>query len=211
MAKNNGVYYFVKEDLTDNTKYYFDFEAMDYSLEKGKGVQLSTIDAMTSLFESPLELDSYLDRERVIDKETMCNYYISYKNKRKEEDRVLSPIWNDENISAISKITDGRVDYSNWLVYDLLFKMLEAIKDPANGFAMYMIKSKSEPTKVCDHNKSLLGVIASSGNLDTIPRQILMEAFSSYKEFRSFYLGFKNYHRQDKSLSSQLKKAFNRG
>ena len=211
MAKNNGIYYFVKEDLTDNTKYYFDFDIMNYSLERGKGVQLSTIDAMTSLFESPIELDAYLDRERNIDREPMYKYYISYKNKRREADRVLFPIWDDENISAISKITDGKVDYSNLLVYDLFFKMLESIKDSSNGFAMYMIKSKNEALKVCDYNKSLLGVLASSGNLDTIPRQVLMKAFSSYKEFRSFYLSFKNYHSQDKSLSSQLKKAFNRG
>ncbi len=206
MAKNNGIYYLVKEDILDNTKYYFDFEEMNYSLEKGKGVQLSTIDAMTSLFSNPTELDRYLDREEFVDRENMFKYYISYRIRRKDEEKILTPIWQDQNISALSKITDGKVDYSNYLVYDLLIKLIDTIKETRNGFAMTMVNSKKGDIKICDYNKALIGMLASSRKKDEVSIGTIMDAFSSYKEFRSLYLGYKSYKGKENSLGNQLKK-----
>ncbi len=206
MAKNNGIYYLIKEDMTDNTRYYFDFETMEYSQDRVKGVQLSTIDAMTSLFSSPTELDQYLDREGYVDRETPFKYFISYRIRRKDDEKFLTPVWDDTNISAISKITDGKVDYSNYLVYDLLFKLVEELKDVQNGFAMTMINSKNNDTKICDYNKVIVGAIAGLNNKNEIPSGIIMEAFSSYKEFRSLYLGHKSQVNKENSLANQLKK-----
>ena len=55
MKKENNSY-LVKEDLIDGTLEYFDFETMSFTSEKKRPVAISTIDALTTLFESEHDL-----------------------------------------------------------------------------------------------------------------------------------------------------------
>ncbi len=207
MAKNNGTYYLIKEDLLDGSIEYFNFEEMDFSLEKGKGVSLPTIDAMTSLFSNGQELCNYLGKKDTLERDYPFRFYIAYMPLKKENERHLDAVFDDVTLNAISKITDGKIDYSHGNVYDKFIEMITAIKDARTGLAMRLTHSKKDSTRLSDYNKSIVGVLASSSSTHKEPSlPELMETFSTYKEFRALYLAFKENNANTYTLASQVKK-----
>lgn len=208
MAKNNGIYFLVKKNVWDGSLEYFNFEEMAFADTKGKGVQLSTIDALTTSFFDGNDLCSYLERKDQSGKETWYKYYISYKATRKsDEEKKLNPVWGDRVLNAISKITDGQVDFSHNNVYDTFIEIFSELQDQKSGLARNIINSKKDSTRLSDHNKDVVGVIASSSDTNTKPTELdVMHAFSQYKDFRALYLGFRDYHRQPNTFKELLSK-----
>ena len=196
MARNNGIFFLVKKDILDPSyEEYFDFETMDFSDKKGKGVQLSTIDALTTLFFDGQDLDNYLDKKTDIEREYGYRYYISYTSRKNDEEKTMEVVWNDPILNAISKITDNKIDLAHDNVYHFYVNALDEIKDPRSGLAMSILHSKKESTRLNDYQRGIVGVLASYTSTKRAPSEYdIARAFENYKDFRALYLGYKDYH-----------------
>jgi hypothetical protein len=203
MSKNSGIYYLIKENKNTNEIEYFNFESMEFSRIIPKGVALSTLDSLTSMFQDGIEFESFIKRKD-IEEEYPYEYKIEYKDKRRKQDLYLSVIWNDMRISAMSKLADGCVDYSNWSNYELLFNIIDDVKDSSSGLAKRIASSKKDSTKISDQNKKLVVVIASSRK--EVPIGDILNAFKSYKEFRALYLSYKENDNGLVNLKEMLKR-----
>ena len=203
MSRNTGIYYLIKENKNTNEVEYFNFETMDFSRNIFKGVALSTLDSLTSMFVDGREFEGFIKRKEVPD-DYPYEYKIEYKDKRRKQDLYLPVIWNDMKINAMSKLADGYVDFSNWSNYELLFSIVDDIKDNTTGLAKRIASSKKDSTKVSDQNKKLVVVIASSRK--EVPIGDILDAFKNYKEFRALYLGYKENDNGLVNLKEMLKR-----
>ena len=187
-----GKYYLIKNRINSDEIEFFDFEKMDFMDGPVKSVDLATIDALTSLFVDGQDLDNYLNKTNNHERDYEFLYKIIYKTKKNEEFRELDAIWNDKNISALSKISDSKVDFKNNISKELIFTVFEEVMNPNSGLARQIIKAKKNDLKLNDYNKKLIGVLASSKKVPFMDD--FAEAFSSYKEYRTLYLNYKEYH-----------------
>ena len=194
MAKNTGSYYLIREDIENEYIEYFDFENMEFLPKITKGVVLSTIDSLTTMFLSESDLSDYIDKVESIYKYT---YKIIHKSFSKKEDKVLNVIWNDKYLSSISKISDSKVDFTSDYNFFILYEIINAVKDKKNGLVKTISSSKKESTKLSDRNKKIILDIANT-NKEPSPK-VLMEIFSDYNEFRALYLNYKYNKELDKN------------
>ena len=194
MAKNTGSYHLIREDIENEYIEYFDFENMEFIPKVTKGVMLSTIDALTTMFFSDEELSDYIDK---IENEYKYTYKIIHKSFGKKEDKVLNVIWDDKKLSSISKISDFKVDFSSDYNFMILYDIINAVKDKKNGLVKAISSSKKESTKLNDRNKKIILDIANT-NKEPLPKD-LMEIFSDYNEFRALYLNYKYNKEIDKN------------
>ena len=194
MARNTGSYHLIREDIENEYIEYFDFENMEFTPKITKGVMLSTIDALTTMFFSDEELSDYIDK---IENEYKYTYKIIHKSFGKREDKVLNVIWDDKKLSSISKISDSKVDFSSDYNFMILYDIINAIKDKKNGLVKAISSSKKESTKLNDRNKKIILEIANT-NKEPLPKD-LMEIFSDYNEFRALYLNYKYNKEIDKN------------
>ena len=194
MARNTGSYHLIREDIENEYIEYFDFENMEFTPKITKGVMLSTIDALTTMFFSDEELSDYIDK---IENEYKYTYKIIHKSFGKKEDKVLNVIWDDKKLSSISKISDSKVDFSSDYNFLILYDIINAIKDKKNGLVKAISSSKKESTKLNDRNKKIILDIANT-NKEPLPKD-LMEIFSDYNEFRALYLNYKYNKEIDKN------------
>lgn len=194
MARNTGSYHLIREDIENEYIEYFDFENMEFTPKLTKGVMLSTIDALTTMFFSDEELSDYIDK---IENEYKYTYKIIHKSFGKKEDKVLNVIWDDKKLSSISKISDSKVDFSSDYNFMILYDIINAIKDKKNGLVKAISSSKKESTKLNDRNKKIILDIANT-NKEPLPKD-LMEIFSDYNEFRALYLNYKYNKEIDKN------------
>lgn len=194
MARNTGSYHLIREDIENEYIEYFDFENMEFTPKITKGVMLSTIDALTTMFFSDEELSDYIDK---IENEYKYTYKIIHKSFGKKEDKVLNVIWDDKKLSSISKISDFKVDFSSDYNFLILYDIINAIKDKKNGLVKAISSSKKESTKLNDRNKKIILDIANT-NKEPLPKD-LMEIFSDYNEFRALYLNYKYNKEIDKN------------
>ena len=194
MARNTGSYHLIREDIENEYIEYFDFENMEFTPKITKGVMLSTIDALTTMFFSDEELSDYIDK---IENEYKYTYKIIHKSFGKKEDKVLNVIWDDKKLSSISKISDFKVDFSSDYNFLILYDIINAIKDKKNGLVKAISSSKKESTKLNDRNKKIILEIANT-NKEPLPKD-LMEIFSDYNEFRALYLNYKYNKEIDKN------------
>jgi hypothetical protein len=203
MSRNTGIYYLIKENKNTGEIEYFNFESMEFSRIIPKGVALSTLDSLTSLFVDGSEFESFVSKKDINDSNPY-EYEIEYKDKRRKQDLYLPVVWNDMRISAMSKLADGYVDYSNWSNYELLFNIVDDIKDNTTGLAKRIASSKKDSTKISDQNKKLVVVIASSRK--EVPIADILESFKNYKEFRALYLNYKENDNGLVNLKEMLKR-----
>ena len=194
MARNTGSYHLIREDIENEYIEYFDFENMEFTPKITKGVMLSTIDALTTMFLNENDLSNYTDK---IESEYKYTYKIIHKSFGKKEDKVLNVIWDDKKLSSISKISDSKVDFSSDYNFLILYDIINAIKDKKNGLVKAISSSKKESTKLNDRNKKIILDIANT-NKEPLPKD-LMEIFSDYNEFRALYLNYKYNKEIDKN------------
>lgn len=204
IKKNNNNYHLIKIDNITKEVEYFDFETMNFSKEPSKAYPLSSIDSLTTMFESGQELDDYLNKNSHFDREYSCSFEIIYKGRKTGEIRSFQPVWNDSNLNSISKVCDGKVDFTNERNYDLLFTIIEMSSRPETGLALRIAKAKGEATRLSDQNKSLITAIASANK--PLFRGEIQTVFSNYKEFRALYLNYKEHNPKDVHLKDYIKK-----
>jgi len=201
MARNTGSFYLIREDMENEYIEYFDFENMTFVPKITKGVMLSTIDALTTIFLDDSELSDYIDK---IKTEYKYMYKIIHKSFGKKEDKVLNAVWNDKYLSSISKLADFKVDFTNDYNFLILYDIIKAVKDKKNGLSKAITTSKKESTRLNDKNKKIILEIANSSK-ELLPKD-MMEIFSDYNEFRALYLNYKNYSEiENNNFNEKLK------
>lgn len=203
--KNNAVYYLMKIDKKTSKVEYFDFDFMQFIPERKKPVPLSTIDAMTTLFTDGQELDDYLNKNDERDKNYNYDFKIVFKLRKKDaNERIINPVWNDPTLSAISKISDGKVDFTYDKNLSILLTIIEMVKKAETGLARRIVGSKKDETCLNAENKKLIGALANSSKMAFTGD--LMEIFSSYTEFRALYLNYKEHGKTSMTFIEQLRK-----
>lgn len=201
MAKNTGSYFLVREDILNEYIEYFDFENMYFTSKLTKGVMLSTVDALTTMFNDEKELSDYIDK---ISQEYNFTYKILHKSFGKKEDKVLNVVWNDIYLSSLSKLADFKVDFTNDYNFQILYDIINAVKNKKNGLLKSITSSKKESTKLSDYNKKIIMEIVNT-NKEPTPKD-LMEIFSDYNEIRALYLNYKyNSEIKKNSFKEKLK------
>lgn len=202
MANNKGRYFFKRENIYNDDIEFFNFKTMDFEDARSEGVMLSTIDSMTTLFTDGDELERYLSKDS--NKEHMYKYMIVYRNNKNEEDKELKPVWDDMKLNAISKISDGKINYDNSIMIEIAYEIFNEIKNPNSLLARRIVKERKNDYKLDDYNKKLIGALASSKRSPSI--NDLTEAFSSYKEFRTLYLNYKDNKNKNDDWKVTLRK-----
>lgn len=201
MSKQDRSYNLIREDVDNEYLEYFDFETMSFINKITKGVELSTIDALTTMFTDDKELNNYIEK---VDSEYNYTYKIIYTTSKKKEEKVLKVIWDDVTLSSISKLADGKVDFVSDYNYYVFLAIIDAIKNNKNGLVKRISSSKKESYRLSDQNRKIIEFIANSK--EEIPFKALIEVFSDYKEFRALYLNFKYYNLENNlSLNEQIK------
>ena len=201
MSKQDRSYNLIREDVDNEYLEYFDFETMSFINKITKGVELSTIDALTTMFTDDKELNNYIEK---VDSEYNYTYKIIYTTSKKKEEKVLKVIWDDVTLSSISKLADGKVDFVSDYNYYVFLAIIDAIKNNKNGLVKRISSSKKESYRLSDQNRKIIEFIANSK--EEIPFKALIEVFSDYKEFRALYLNFKYKNLENNlSLNEQIK------
>ena len=204
MSKQVGKYNLIREDIDNEYLEYFDFESMSFVNKITKGVELSSIDALTTMFFDGNDLNNYIEKIEN-DNEYNYTYKIIYTTNKSKEEKVLKIIWDDSTLNSISKLADGKVDFVSDYNYMTFLAIIDEIKDVKSGLARKIATSKKESYRLSDYNKKIIEVIASSKK--EIPFKDLLDVFSDYKEYRALYLNFKyNDIEQNKSFKEQLAK-----
>ena len=204
MSRSSGTYYLIKENIEEDKLEIFNFEIMDFAKMEKRGTALSTIDSMTSLFEDEKAFENYLKREEIDEEETEYDYKILYRDKRRKKDIYLPVIWNDMNISSLSRLANGTVDYTSENNFELINKIINEIKNVSNGLAKKIATSKKSATEISDNNKKIVTLIASSKK--EVPFGTIIDAFRSYKEIRALYLNYKDREYELLDYKEMLKK-----
>ena len=192
-------YFFERIGKDNHQKEFFNFDTMSYCRKKPNGVFLSTIDAMTTLFNDGNDLDDYIENEI-----GNYEYRISYIYKKKEYN--LIPVWNDYKLNAISKTHNGNVDFKSEIPNSMMTVIFNEVMNPASGFALRVMKSKDNSYALEDNNKKLVGFLASTRNKSIIGNYV--KTFSNYHEFRKMYLNYKEYEEDTNKLGTELKKFY---
>ena len=203
MAKLSGRYNLVREDIENEYIEYFDFETMSFVNKVTKGVDISTIDAMTTLFEDENGFVDYVSKVKD-DNEYFFDYKIIYATNKTKEEKILKIIWNDSKLNSISKLADGKVDFVSDLNFNLFLNIIEEIKKK-NGLTKRILTSKKESFKLNDQNRKIVEII--SGLKVDVPIKDLIEVFSDYKEYRALYLNYKYFlAEKENSFQNQFNK-----
>ena len=198
MSKQIGSYNLIREDIDNEYLEYFDFETMSFVNKVTTGLDLSSIDALTTLFEDERELSNYIDKVEEFHNEYNYSYKIIYTTNKSKEEKVLKIVWNDPTLSSFSKLADGKVDFTSDKNYFTFLNIIESIKDTKNGLAKRIATSKKESYRLNEHNKKIVEVLASSKK--EVPFKDLMEVFSDYKECRALYLNYKHNNLENENL-----------
>jgi hypothetical protein len=203
MTTARDYYYLIRINERTDEIDYFDFGLMDFSIKKGNIATLSSIDCLTTMFEDQDDFEEFIYRDLNTDHD--YTYKIQYTNK-KGTVKYIPVVWNDYKLNALSKVANGRVDYSIEENYDSLSEIVERIKDVASGTARKIVTNKKEGFKISDDNKSIVEVIASS-NKD-VPFDAILKSFSIYTEARALYLSStekKNFENTFKKMLMNIK------
>ena len=203
MSKAIGKYNLIREDIDNEYLEYFDFESMSFVNKITKGMDISSIDALTTMFLDGNDLNNYI--EKLEDNEYNYTYKIIYTTNKTKEEKVLKVIWDDPTLSSISKLADGKVDFTSDHNYHTFIDIIEEIKNAKSGLARRIATSKKESYRLNDQNKKIVEVLASSKK--DIPFKDLIDVFSDYKECRALYLNYKfNKIEMENSYKNQLMK-----
>lgn len=210
MNVNKGRYSLVKRSTLDGEKEIFDFskEMLDFTEEEYQeginSVSLATIDSLTTAFDGPIEFIGYLNKERIPQEEFSSTITIDYKSQTGEE-KSLCAVWQDDTLHKIASAANGgKVNLNDPTTNEVFHDMFYRLRNYENGFADSVFNSKSNDTKVNDHNVKLIRA-SMSGVLDTALYQRLAESFSNYREFRSLYVAYKrNIEQQEKKDPKKL-------
>lgn len=194
-----GRYSLVSESLEDGSREVFDFSdgIKDFVPVEYTGlsrVALSKIDGFTASFENFQELNDYLLKRRSIRREfptSRCS--IQYKSNSTGEDTELSPVWNDELLQQVACNSNGsKVNFGNETTKNAFNLMYTELMKRDGEFRKSVISSTYKTTSVNNYNKELIEQAASNPS-DTVTLARIVKSFSSYREYRALYLGYKNY------------------
>lgn len=203
MIKTRG-YNLIREDIENEYLEYFDFDSMSFVNKVTKDVDLSSIDALTTLFENQEELSDYIDKVEEFHNEYNYSYKIIYTINKTKEEKVLKIVWNDPTLSSFSKLADGKVDFSNDKNYYTFLYIIESIKKCKNGLVKRIMTSKKESYRISDNNKKIIETLTNSKK--EVSFKDLMDVFSDYKECRALYLNYKYYNIENNiSMDDSLK------
>ena len=190
--KKESSAYLIRENTKDGTKEYFDFETMSFKSEKPRRSSVvSTIDALTTLFESPSELEEYLSEPDSIDNENIYRYYIENTNRTKRESKNYQVIWDDITLSGLSKVTDGNVDFTGNVQYNTLLEIMDEIAKEDSGLEFYLERQTSDDLRLNKESKSLIIAHRADSSVDLVGE--FLKNFSNYMQCRALYLGYKKY------------------
>lgn len=198
--KKESSAYLIKENTKDGTKEYFDFETMSFKSEKPRRSSVvSTIDALTTLFESPSELEEYLSEPDSIDNENIYRYYIENTNRyyientnrTKRESKNYQVIWDDITLSGLSKVTDGNVDFTGNVQYNTLLEIMDEIAKEDSGLEFFLERQTSDDLRLNKESKFLIIAHRADKSIDLVGE--FLKNFSNYMQCRALYLGYKKY------------------
>ena len=190
--KKESSAYLIRENTKDGTKEYFDFETMSFKSEKPRRSSVvSTIDALTSRFESPSALEEYLSEPDSIDNENIYRYYIENTNRTKKESKNYQVIWDDITLSGLSKVTDGNVDFTGNVQYNTLLEIMDEIAKEDSGLEFYLERQTSDDLRLNKESKSLIIAHRADKSIDLVGE--FLKNFSNYMQCRALYLGYKKY------------------
>ena len=190
--KKESSAYLIKENTKDGTKEYFDFETMSFKSEKPRRSSVvSTIDALTTLFESPSALEEYLSEPDSIDNENIYRYYIENTNRTKKESKNYQVIWDDITLSGLSKVTDGNVDFTGNVQYNTLLEIMDEIAKEDSGLEFFLERQTSDDLRLNKESKSLIIAHRADKSIDLVGE--FLKNFSNYMQCRALYLGYKKY------------------
>ena len=179
-------YILKKVDTTTNEVEYFDFEKMLFTEGKPKKVTLAAIDSLTTLFSSGQELVEYTEKRHLPRDEYGYIFTIEREDMKRKKIIEYPIVWDDSTLSAISKVSDGLVDYTNESNFTLLQNIIREVEDCSNGLAIRIVKCKEPGKKLSIDNKKLIGVLASSSMKPEFGT--ILDAFRSHEQFRALYL-----------------------
>lgn len=187
MSKQLGRYNLVREDLDNENIEFFDFEAMRFVKNITKGVDLSSVDALTTMFVDGNDLSDYIDK--INNEENNYTYKIIYTTSKTQEEKVLKVIWDDKVLNSISKLADDKVDFVSDYNYMTFLCIIEEIKNPKSGLVKRINSSRKESYRLSDNNKKIIDAMINSK--ENITLKDLIDVFSDYKEYRALYLNYK--------------------
>ena len=194
MKKRSHLYQLVLENNSKKRKEYFHFDAMTFKKEKPKkGVKLSTIDALTTLFDDHEEMFDYLG---ILFEFEDIKLSIEYKPRPNGEFRYLDVVWADKALSSLSKISEHGVDFTGSKQYDTIMEIIEEIKKEDTGFIMQLLNPDKEDIRISDKARAL--VSAHSVSVDDRVVGSLIQHFKDYDDCRPLYLAYKEYKESNK-------------
>ena len=184
--------YLIKENTKDGSKKYFDFESMNFQENKPRrSFPLSTIDALTTLFESPIELDEFLNSSGSLDNENIYRYYIESTIMLKKDTKRYQVVWDDVVLSGLSKVTAGNVDFTGNIQYNTLLEIMDEIANEDSGLDFFLERQTSDDLRLSKESKSLIIAHRADNSIDLVGDYL--KNFSNYMQCRALYLGYKKY------------------
>lgn len=206
--KKSQLFYLTRVKRDNLEKEYFHFDEMRFDSEKPKrGVKLSTIDAMTSLFDDENDFILYINRDSL--EGNNYNYQIEYKLKPVSDPKTLDVVWNNPTISALSKISENKVDFTGTKQFDTLNSIMNELKDPESGFIMHIMKPDREDIRISDKARAIVNVLNISKD-DNLFHDFI-EQFKDYKDFRSLFLGYEEYKKTNNKAKIIIKSWHQKG
>ena len=189
--RREGKYYLVREYTSTGDKEYYDLSERYFTEDQPEPVALSKIDATTTLFDSARDFFTLVDGEPMQRDSGVGLYIESVPTKENELPKRLTPVFNDQTLNALAKVTEDGVNFTGNEQYSFLLAAIREIIDRNNGFARSVIEATSEDTKLNDECRTLVSKQSYNPNSDMFPQ--FMEQFGSYKQCRALYLGYKRH------------------
>ena len=189
MTNINKNYYLVKKDIITGDKEFFNFETLEFGPNKEKGVALATIDALTTIFEDGQELDLYFDRSKTIERDYEYIYKIEARSNNKSIEKTLNTVWDNEDLNALTKLTEGEVDFTGTQQYVVMKGIFDKLSE-GSLLGTKATRTKKEDYRLSENAKKAV-IAAYSGTKEAECN--FFQAFKSYEDARALYLLNKNY------------------
>ena len=199
--RREGKYYLIREHMPTGEKEYYDLTERWFSEDQPEPVALSKIDATTTLFESPRDFFALVDEEPMSRDSGVGLYIESVPSKEGELPKRLTPVFNDQTLNALAKVTEDGVNFAGTEQYSFLIAAVRELSNRDNGFARSVIEAASEDTKLNDECRTLVSRQSYNPGTDMFPQ--FMEQFGSYKQCRALYLGYKRHKIREEEKKKQ--------
>lgn len=198
-----ATYTLKKTNILTGDVEYFDFTIMQFMHDRANLVPLAAIDSLTSIFLSGQELVNYTEKRTICERDYPFKFEIERQDKLGRVRATYPVVFDDEIISALSKSTDGHVDFTNDSNYTTLCQITNSVSNIKNGLSKWITSSLVPGKRLSNQNNRVIQNIAER---DTQPSfGAIMKAFRPYNEFRALYLRYNDYKDKTPVLTGSTK------